>query len=135
MKTAALIAVLAVAGSLSGCVRRQMTITSEPAGAMVYLNDREVGRTPLTTDFLWYGTYDVQLRKDDYETLSARTRVVAPWWGWPPFDLAAEMMPFHPTDHRKLNYVLRERQDEPTAALVARGLEFKNRLGTVAPAQ
>jgi hypothetical protein len=131
VKTAAPIAVLAIAVSLVGCVRRQMTITSEPAGAMVYLNDREVGRTPLTTDFLWYGTYDVQLRKDGYETLSTRTRVVAPWWGWPPFDLAAEMMPFHPTDHRQFNYVMSERQEEPTSALVARGIEFKSRMSAL----
>lgn len=112
-------------------MRRQLTVTSEPAGALVYLNDREIGRTPLTTDFLWYGTYDVQLRKEGYETLSTRTRVVAPWWGWAPVDLFAEMMPNHPTDHRNFNYVMQQRPAEESAeGLMSRGLEFKGRLAT-----
>src|SRR5262249_46782603 len=39
----------------SGCgVHRSLTIKSDPAGALVYLNGLEVGRTPVTRDFLWY---------------------------------------------------------------------------------
>ena len=76
------LACLAVAiAATAGCARRQVTVTSNPSGALVYLNDREVGRTPFTTDLVWYGTYDVVLRKEGYETLHKRTRVNAPWWG------------------------------------------------------
>lgn len=134
VKIAAKIAPLALTGLAvvpSGCIRRQITIHSEPSGALVYLNDREIGRTPLTTDFLWYGTYDVQLRKEGFQTLSTRTRVIAPWWGFPPIDLFAEMMPFHPTDHRELNYVMKERTETVPEGLVARGTEFKGRLSTM----
>ncbi|MCC5829414.1 MAG: PEGA domain-containing protein [Phycisphaeraceae bacterium] len=52
---------LTVAGGLGGCVRRTITITSEPSGALVHLNDQEVGRTPLTIGFTHYGVYDVRL--------------------------------------------------------------------------
>ncbi len=57
---------LAVVGVpfLTGCVERKITLGSDPEGAVVTLNDEEVGRTPVTTDFLWYGDYDVVLRLD-----------------------------------------------------------------------
>lgn len=56
----ALIAMLPAVFS-SGCVRRTITITSEPSGALVHLNDTEIGRTPVTVGFTHYGVYDVRL--------------------------------------------------------------------------
>ena len=41
--------------SATACVRRTMIITTEPPQALVFLNDQEVGRSEVTTDFLWYG--------------------------------------------------------------------------------
>jgi hypothetical protein len=87
-----------------GCVQRQMTITSQPEGALVYLNGQEAGRTPFQRDFTWYGTYDVRLRLEGHETLQARQKVIAPWWQWPPFDLFAELFPL--TDKRSYAYTL-----------------------------
>jgi hypothetical protein len=101
--------VLLIAFLLAGCVRRSMHIDSNPPGALVYLNDREVGRTPLQHDFVWYGTYDVQVRREGYETLSTRQPVIAPWWQWPPFDLLAELFPLK--DERRYTYKLNERGD------------------------
>ena len=69
-----------------GCVRRTVTIHSEPAGALVWLNDEEVGRTPVTTDFLWYGDYDVVVRKDGYQTLVTHAVIPQPWYQWPVLD-------------------------------------------------
>ncbi len=43
-----------------GCVERTVTITSEPDNALVYLNDEEIGRTPVTVSFTFYGVYDVR---------------------------------------------------------------------------
>lgn len=59
-----LIAALIALGTL-GCVQRTITITSNPTGALVHLNDEEVGRTPLTVPFTFYGTYDVRVAYDD----------------------------------------------------------------------
>jgi hypothetical protein len=86
------------------CVQRQMSIQSDPPGALVYLNGEEVGRTPLQRDFTWYGTYDVVLRQDGYETLKTRARVIAPIWQWPPFDLLAEFFPL--TDRHDLHFTM-----------------------------
>lgn len=76
-----------------GCVRRTISITSTPPGALVYLNDREVGRTPLDVDFLYYGEYDVRLVKEDYEPLSTSGDAQPPLWDAPGFDLVAEALP------------------------------------------
>jgi hypothetical protein len=68
-------------------------ITSEPAGALVYLNDQEVGRTPLEVPFTWYGTYDVRLEREGYQTLQTEQVAEQPWWERPGPDLVAEAMP------------------------------------------
>src|SRR5688572_11911604 len=91
---------------LAGCVgvRRELTVESEPAGALVYLNGDEVGRTPLTREFVYYGTVDLKLRKDGYELLEDRPRVWAPFWQIPPIDLIAEALSL--TDRHRLSYEL-----------------------------
>lgn len=78
---------------LGGCVERTISITSEPAGALVWLNDEEVGRTPLTVPFTWYGIYDVRLEKDGYEPKWTTGKAAAPWWEAPGPDLVAEAIP------------------------------------------
>lgn len=94
----------------AGCVQRQMSIDSNPPGALVYLNGQEVGRTPLERDFVWYGTYDVQVRQEGYQTIKTRAKVIAPWWQWPPFDLFAELFPVK--DRHQLSYTLTPAADE-----------------------
>ena len=47
-----------------GCVERLITVRSQPSGALVYLNDEEVGRTPVTVPFTFYGYYDVRLEHE-----------------------------------------------------------------------
>ncbi|MEX0776779.1 MAG: PEGA domain-containing protein [Phycisphaeraceae bacterium] len=50
--------------ALAGCVERTISITSEPSGALVHLNDEEVGRTPLIVPFTFYGVYDVRVEHE-----------------------------------------------------------------------
>jgi hypothetical protein len=91
--------------AFSGCVHRTLEVESSPPGALVYLNGEETGRTPMRKEFLWYGTYDVQLRKEGYETLGAKEKVWAPWWQWPPIDLFAEAFPLE--DNHVARYELK----------------------------
>ena len=79
-------------GAGTGCVRRRLTITTEPAQALVYLNDQEVGRSPVTTEFLWYGDYDVTIRKEGSQTLHTHLRVDPPWYQVVPVDFFAEVL-------------------------------------------
>ena len=113
----------------AGCVgvRRELTVESEPPGALVYLNGDEVGRTPLTYNFLYYGTMDVKLRKDGYETLEDHPRVWAPFWQVPPLDLIGEAMSM--TDRHRISYELTpKQQDADPAELLQRGAELGGKL-------
>ena len=78
---------------LSGCLERRVSITSEPPGATVTINDVEVGRTPVEAGFTYYGTYDVRVEKEGYEPLRVKPRASAPLYEMPPFDLAATAVP------------------------------------------
>jgi len=90
-----------------GCVEQLLSIDSGPSEAVVTLNDQEIGRTPVTTNFKWYGYYDVSVRKDGYQTLKAKSPVIAPWWQWVPFDLFAQLLPLRLTDQQFLHYMLK----------------------------
>jgi hypothetical protein len=76
----------------SGCVRRTITITTDPPQARVFLNDQEIGRSEVSTDFLWYGDYDVVIRKEGYETLQTHWTIKPPWYQWIPFDFFTEVL-------------------------------------------
>jgi hypothetical protein len=84
-----------------GCVERTMVIDSNPPGALVYMNDQELGRTPIRRDFFLYGKYDTQVRADGYQTLKTTTAVNPPIYQWIPIDVLAEILPipFHDVQH------------------------------------
>jgi len=78
---------------LCGCLERTVTITSNPPGALVMLNDVEVGRTPVTTGFTYYGDYDVRLRLEGYEPLVTHRETATPFYEYAPFDLLGTAWP------------------------------------------
>jgi len=92
---AAALSLTALATLGGGCMRRTIDITSEPAGALVWLNDTEVGRTPLEVNFKFYGTYDVRLVADGYESLMTSAKADAPFVEYPGPDLVASAFPIH----------------------------------------
>ncbi|MFT3683348.1 MAG: PEGA domain-containing protein [Phycisphaerales bacterium] len=94
MKRAATAFTLLVAATaLTGCRTRTLEITSDPPGALVWLNDEQVGRTPLETDFVHYGTYDVRLRMDGYVPLSTHRTATAPLADQPGIDFVTQAFP------------------------------------------
>lgn len=92
--------------SLTGCVERRIEITSEPSGAMVWLNDQQVGRTPTEASFLYHGVYDVRLELPGYETLQTTGDADAPFYENAPIDLAAEALPMRIKNIQRWHYVL-----------------------------
>lgn len=110
-----------------GCVERVIEITSDPAGALVWINDREVGRTPLEVEFLHYGTFDVRLELDGYEPLDTSGEAMPPWWDQVPFDLFAEAVPGQPESRVEWHYELAPRNDD-RSALMERALELRGQV-------
>jgi hypothetical protein len=112
MKRALALPVILAAAVMGGCygqVQRTITIDSEPPGALCWLNDNEVGRTPVTVPFTWYGTYSVRLEHPGYEPLLADAPVRAPVYQWIPLDLAFEtVIPGTREDAHAFRYAMRK---------------------------
>jgi hypothetical protein len=126
LRAIALAIIVAMTAITVGCVRRTLTITSAPPGALLWLNGREVGRTPIDVDFLYYGDYDVELVLDGYEPLLTSGKVKPPWWDNIPIDLLAEVMPGERRARATLHYTLAPRNDDPNA-LLDRARELRRR--------
>ena len=103
LRPAVFLVLLVCAG---GCVERRLQLESNPPGALVFLNGEEVGRTPMELPFEWYGRYEVAVRKEGFETIKDKRWLVAPWWQWPPIDLAAEILPLRLTHRPTMRFDL-----------------------------
>jgi hypothetical protein len=106
-----------------GCAQRTITVTSEPAGALVWLNDQEVGRTPVTVPFTFYGTYDVRLEADGHEALWTQRRLAGPLWELPGPDLIGEALGFQ--SHHVWHFVLDEQRPPDEQAIIDRALQMR----------
>jgi hypothetical protein len=109
-----------------GCVQREMVVISDPPGAVVTLNDREMGRTPFKKQFLWYGNYDVVLRKDGYQTLKTTAEITAPIWQFVPFDLITDFLPLR--DEETISFKLKPDSPTDPMLLLKRGQEMQRDL-------
>lgn len=114
---------------LAGCVERIMKIQTDPPGALVVLNDEEVGVSPVQVSFLWYGDYDIILRKSGFETLKTSYRVKPPWYQLPPFDLVAETMILGTVRdvHELPTFALEPAKTPPLDDTVQRAIEVRDR--------
>ena len=78
-----------------------MTIRSNPPGALVYVDDYQLGTTPVSHDFIYYGTRKIRLVKDGYETLTVRQPFPIPWYEIFPLDFVTEnLIPWEVRDER-----------------------------------
>jgi len=76
----------------AGCVERRLTIVTDPEEAVVWLNDEEVGTTPVTVSFNWYGDYNVRIEKSGYEILNTHRELERPLQDEFPFDFFAQVL-------------------------------------------
>ncbi len=120
---------LILAGA-SSCVEQTLNIDTNPPGALVFLNDQEIGRTPIQRDFVWHGDYEVEIRKDGYQTLRTHQLITAPWWNWVPIDLIADLSPGHYHEQQHLQFTLTPMPSEPqdNSLLLARSEELRSQL-------
>ena len=109
------VTVIAATATSVGCVRRTLVITTEPPNALVFLNDQEIGRSKVSTDFLWYGDYDVVIRKSGYQTLKTHWKIKPPWYQFVLIDFFSEVLwPAHIHDMHTRDFVL-DPQELPTS--------------------
>lgn len=115
--------------ALGGCVERKLTINTKPQGALVFLNDEEIGESPVTVNFEWYGDYNVRISKEDYETLKTHRDLKSPWYDEVPFDFFAEIIyPGRIVDSYEWTFELSPRQQISREELIRRAQEAKKQL-------
>jgi len=111
--------VVALSPALAGCVQRRLSIRSNPPGALVYVDDYEIGRTPCSTQFTYYGKRKFRLVLDGYETLTTEQRIWFPWYQVVGVDFVAEnLVPWEIRDERDLVFNMQPLRNVPTTELL-----------------
>jgi len=124
--------ILSLLTGAGGCIERILTVQSTPSGALVELNGQEMGRTPVTRDFTWYGVYDVTLRLDNYRTLKTTGKVYPPFYEWIPIDLLTDLLPILVKDHHHLSYTLTPTPpaSQPSPDILQRAQDLRDQMET-----
>jgi len=99
---------------------------SNPPGATVYLDGKEIGRTPVSTNFNHYGKREFRIVKQGYETKTELKPVRAPWYQWIGIDFVSEvLLPGKLTDHKYYEFELQPEKAVRSTELFARAEEFR----------
>lgn len=124
-RTAVVVGILAVLPA-GGCVQRRMTVRSSPPGAMVYVDDYQIGTAPVSTDFVYYGTRKIRLVKDGYETLTVRQPFPLPWYQIFPLDFVTEnLWPWEIRDERVIDLAMAPATPTIPESVVARAEQVR----------
>ena len=111
----------------TGCVHRRVTINSNPTGALVRLDGRDIGYTPASVDYTWYGTREVQLLKDGFETQTQLIDISAPWYQRFPLDFVSDnFLGTHIRDHRRFDLQMRPKQPDVSSDVIQRGRSLRS---------
>lgn len=87
----------------------------------MFIDDQEVGVTPVSTGFTYYGARNIRLVKDGYETLSVKQNFYPPWYEFPVLELFSETLwPFEKRDEHLVNFNLQPQQIVPPEKLLER---------------
>ena len=128
-----LAALLAIAG-LSGCVERRYTIRSDPPGALVVVNDEEIGTTPVSRNFTFYGDRSIRLVREGYETLDVVQPVDAPYYDNLVTEFFTEnLIPFTLRDERNFNFKLSPVKEVDATELQARAEDLREQAKAIPP--
>ena len=120
--------------AVSGCVQRRMTIRTNPPGALVYVDDYQIGTTPVSHDFVYYGTRKIRIVKDGYETLTVRQPIPAPWYEYFPLDFVTEnLVPWEIRDERVVDLAMQPAAAVPPEFIVSRAEQARRAAGSLPP--
>jgi len=98
-----------------------MIIRTNPPGALAYVDDNEVGLTPVAISPIYYGSRKIRLVKDGCETLTLIQSVPPPWYEIPPLDFVSEtLVPGKIRDVRTFDYQLQPQGVVPRDQLLTR---------------
>ena len=106
-----------------------LTIRSNPPGALVYVDDYQIGTTPVSTSFIYYGTRKIRLVLSGYETKTILQPVPTPWYQYPGLDFVTEtLVPGEIRDERVVEYQLTPQVIVPSQQLLGRAENLRHEL-------
>ena len=120
----------------TGCVKRRLTVRTWPPGAQVFIDDQEIGTTPCSTSFVYYGTRKVTVIKGGYRTETLYHEIPPPWYQYPPLDFISEnLIVTEIRDERVIDIqMVPEEAIQPNVLLDrAQSLRDGARTGTITP--
>ena len=124
-----LVVSLLVTVLLAGCVERRLTINTKPADALVVLNDEEIGQSPVTVPFSWYGDYNVRISKEGFQTLKTHRELKSPWYDKFPWDFFAQIVnPKRIVDSYEWTFELAPKQPPNRDELIRSAHDLKDQL-------
>ena len=100
----------------TGCVHQELIINTTPPGAHIYYNERLIGTSPVTHEFLWYEPYRVRVEKTGLPTLQHNGVLKAPPWLWFPLDGLMVILPFPLKDRHHITLDFEHPRPEEVAA-------------------
>ncbi len=83
---------LIIALTTAGCVRRRLTVRTNPPGASVFVDKQLIGTSPAATSFVYYGTREIEVVRDGYRTEKVLRTISKPWYQVPPLDFFSETL-------------------------------------------
>ncbi len=120
--------------SLSGCVERRYTIRTNPPGALVVVNNEEIGTTPVSKTFYHYGPRDITLMQDGFTTQRVLQKIDAPWFDNYLTEFISEcVVPFTIRDEREFVYDMKQTEPPRTDELLNRGQSLRQQATTIPP--
>jgi hypothetical protein len=109
-----------------GCVRRRLNVQSNPPGALVYVDNQQIGTTPCSVDFIYYGTREIRLVKPGFETLTVNQPIPTPWYEIPPLDFFSENLAMTKIrDNRTVSFNLAPQLVVPNEQLLDRANQLR----------
>ncbi|MGQ9590211.1 MAG: PEGA domain-containing protein, partial [Planctomycetota bacterium] len=114
-----------------GCVERILAVRSDPPGARVFVDGREVGMTPCEHEFSFYGTVEVTVRAPGHVSHRELAPLPAPWYQVFPLDFFADLVV--PWTIRDVHQLWVELQPSPPEVAPAVRRDLDARAGELAP--
>jgi hypothetical protein len=103
---------------LTGCVERRYTVRTDPPGATVIVNGEEIGPSPASKSFVYYGDRKITMILDGYQTKTLIQPIKAPWWDNYITEFFTEnIVPVSMRDEREFTYKLEPAQTPPQGEL------------------
>ena len=109
-----------------GCVQRRLIVRSQPEGALVTIDNHTLGHTPVKVPFVYYGTRQIQLEKEGFQTVKVKERIRPPWYEKFPLSFFSNNFAFREIrDERMLDFTLEPRSQVEENLLLDRANDLR----------